>query len=222
MMGVGHVGLVEDRCGTDATGHDNHHGYGDRTVPAALSSPPRRAGRTPWQLEEGLYLLTEALTAFEVSGRSVSAPRRAPAAAVSPREAKPKPTSSRPWQSPVASKLNPESFGLPRVYAGCGTTTARVMALASCWSPSTAGSPRAWTPPTSRRSKGYWMSCHNGAPCHCSGSERESMGMAVGIPGGTGKAERDAGVLTIMSCSWVHPERASRCWPAGSPLSCRR
>ena len=61
MMGVSHVGLVEDRFSTDATGHDNHHGYGDRSVTAALSSPPRRAGRTRWQLEEGLYLLTELL-----------------------------------------------------------------------------------------------------------------------------------------------------------------
>jgi hypothetical protein len=33
--------------------------------------------------------------------------------------------------------------------------------------------------------------------------------------------EADAGTLTIFCCSWDHPERASRGWPAGSPPSCR-
>jgi hypothetical protein len=69
MMGVGRVGLAEDRFGSDATGHDHHHGGGDRTVTAALSSPPRRGGRTRWPFEEGVDLLTAACTAFEVSGR---------------------------------------------------------------------------------------------------------------------------------------------------------
>ena len=46
--------------------------------------------------------------------------------------------------------------------------------------------------------------------------------MIIGTLGGAGKVEGHAGIVTPTSCSWVHPERASRCWPAGSPRSCRR
>jgi hypothetical protein len=52
------------------------------------------------------------------------------------------------------------------------------------------------------------MSCHDAVSRRCSWAERESIGMAVGIPGGSGTVERDTGVLTIMcSCSapWSGP-----------------
>jgi hypothetical protein len=50
---------------------------------------------------------------------------------------------------------------------------------------------------------------------------RGSMGMAVGIPDGSGKVERDAGVLSTTSSSWDPRGRGGRCWPAGSPPSGR-
>ena len=34
--------------------------------------------------------------------------------------------------------------------------------------------------------------------------------------------ERDAGVVTQTSFFWDLRGRANRCWPGGSPLSCRR
>ena len=67
-----------------------------------------------------------------------------------------KPASSRPWPLPAASRPNPGNCGRPRTWRDCGSARASGTTPARYWPRSTAGSPRASTPPTCRRPRRCW------------------------------------------------------------------
>ena len=105
---------------------------------------------------------------------------------------------------------------------GCGSARASAPLAVTCSHRSTAGSPRALTPPTSRRRRRGWRKGHEMAPCWLPYLTSRFISGSVGIPGGTGEAQWYAGVLPVMCSSWAHLEQRSRGWRAGSPPSCRR
>ena len=164
-LGAGHAGPGRGGPGAAAPGPGGHPGHGADAVAAALSAScsPRPPG-TLGQVEEGLRLLAEALTAFEASGRGdmlrggVSAPGRLAATPGRPgcgpgRSLLPAGPDHRP---PPAGQILGAAAAMS--LAACGSSRASGPRPASCWRRSTAGSPRALTPPTSRRPRRCWRS----------------------------------------------------------------
>ena len=68
---------------------------------------------------------------------------------------------SRPSPLPATSRRNPGSCARPRAWPGCGCGTTGLTTHTGYSRPSTTGSQRATTAPTSRTQRRSWISCHD-------------------------------------------------------------